>query len=64
MKNQNDERERRKRFEAIFFIIAIVLMLSGFDGNLPLMMVGFGIFVLAFVGRYFRKKDENVTKAK
>ena len=53
MKKPTEEWDSQQRFEAIFFLTAIALIIVGLNGNTPLAIVGGSIFLLIFLHRYY-----------
>ena len=57
MKNQIEDKNDLQRFEAIFFLAAIALIVVGLNGNTPLIVVGGGIIFLIILRRYSANKN-------
>ena len=60
MKKKMNEWNTQEKFEGMFFLVAIALVIVGINNNFPLIIVGLSIFLLIFLGRYFGKDiDQN-----
>ena len=56
MKKKVNDWDIQQRFEAIFILAAIALIIAGFNGNTPLTIVGLGMIMLVFLTRNSTKK--------
>jgi hypothetical protein len=58
MKKQIEQWTAQERFEAVFLLAALALIIAGFNGNLPLVIVGLSIILLVFLRRYYATRTD------
>ena len=56
LKKPIEEWDSQQRFEVIYFLAAIALIIVGLNGNTPLVIVGGSIFLLIFLRRFYSSR--------
>lgn len=50
--------EARVAMQSLFVLAGFALVIAGFNGSRPLVFVGFGLIVVAVVGRFFGHRPD------